>query len=72
MLMPPHPEWETRDDSLHHDSLGVFAEHLENQIGDVGPPIVDAAQRMTRLADKVRDGLLGVPKALRSATAGGD
>ena len=72
MLMPPHPEWETRDDSLHHDSLGVFAEHLENQIGDVGPPIVDAAQRMTRLADKVRDGLLGVPKALRTGAAGGD
>lgn len=72
LLMPPHPEWETRDDSGHHDALQLFAEHLQSQIGGVGAQVTDVAQKMAQITDQVRGGLLGVPYALRSQKAGGD
>ena len=71
MLIPPHPEWETRDDSLHHEGLQMFAQHLEGQMTVVHGQAADAAQRMTQLADKVRSGLLGVPLALRGVGRAG-
>lgn len=66
MLMPPNPELETRDDSVHHDALRLFAQHLQAQMG--GPPVeaADAAQRMSQLVANLRSGVLGVPTALRA------
>jgi phospholipase C len=65
-LMPPNPELETRDDSIHHDALRLFAQHLQDQMG--GPPVevAGAAQSMSQLVEQVRGGVLGVPAALRS------
>ena len=71
MLMPPNPELETRDDSVHHDALRLFAQHLEAQMG--GPPAnaADAVQRMSQLVANVRSGVLGVPTALRALRPAG-
>jgi hypothetical protein len=62
--MPPNPELETRDDSIHHDALRLIAQHLQTQMG--GPPVdaAGAAQRMSQLVEQVRGGVLGVPTAL--------
>jgi phospholipase C len=70
-LMPPNPELETRDDSIHHDALRLFAQHLQDQMG--GPPVdvAGAAQRMSQLVEQVRSGVLGVPTALRTLGAAG-
>jgi hypothetical protein len=63
--MPANPELETRDDSIHHDALRLFGQHLQDQMG--GPPVdaAGAAQRMSHLVEQVRSGVLGVPTALR-------
>ena len=71
MLMPPNPELETRDDSIHHDALRLFAQHLEAQIGGAPAAAADAAGRMSRLVATVRSGVLGVPTALRVLRATG-
>jgi hypothetical protein len=67
-LLVAHPDWETRDDSNHHEALQVFAQHLQSQMGgvrNVQRQAGDAAQRMSNLADQIRSGVLGVPAALR-------
>jgi len=67
-LLVAHPEWETRDDSNHHEALQVFAQHLQGQMDglrSVSAQEGTAAQRMSNLADRIRSGALGVPAALR-------
>jgi phospholipase C len=67
-LLVAHPDWETRDDSNHHQALQVFAQHLQTQMGglrSLQAQSGDAAQRMSKLADQIRSGVLGVPAALR-------
>jgi phospholipase C len=62
-LMPEHPDWEANDSSGHQQALQLFADHLEAQMGAVSIQ-ANATQRMTDLAGKIREGLLGVPNAL--------
>jgi phospholipase C len=69
VLIPPHPEWETQDNSNHHEALQVFAQHLENQMGAIPAQTANLAQRMSQLADKVRTGALGIPSILRNVGA---
>jgi phospholipase C len=65
-LMPPHPEWEVAAASAHQDGLQLFAQHLETQMGVVNAQAGDVAQRLTHFANDVRNGLLGIPAALRN------
>jgi hypothetical protein len=46
--------------------LQLFAQHLETQMGVVNAQAGDVAQRLTHFANDVRNGLLGIPAALRN------
>ena len=67
LLMPEHPEWETRDDSPLQDGLRLFAHHLDTKMGALPEPmdLAYTPQRMSHLVSKVRSGVLGTPSALR-------
>jgi phospholipase C len=71
LLMPEHPEWETRDDSPHQQALRLFAQHLEAEMGAPIPAeTAVTAHTMSHLVSKVRSGVLGTPSALRDLGPG--
>jgi phospholipase C len=58
VLVPEKPEWDMQDDSGHHDALQAFAHHLETLMGGVRAPAATTSERMSNLADRIRNGEL--------------
>ena len=74
-LIPDHPEWEqAANNSLHHQGLEAFAQHLQNQLQQTNAQLqkqsVTVAQRMTDLAGQIRTGVLKWPLQAHKISVG--